>query len=236
MKNYTWLYLIVIFIIITLFTIFVTNGIIGKYPVPNTTTILKQPVFGINTTKCTNSILSCDSKDIGSYNKLDPILNEDGTVKETVNDQFCQNTCKEGKNTDMKCMVISNTAIKSNDATTEYNKESICVTKDTHDNVSGTCNFKNGGRLAWTGAGDQQEWSCICNWPQYAGGENCEKINPGVCGSTEAGTFEWDGTMQIPEDGICECNDGFTLMRSLEGKAQICVKKGNETYYKDLYF
>lgn len=234
--NYNWVYVILFLIITGLITIFITNGIIGKYPSTNTDVILKQPVFGIHKTQCTDSMISCESKDIGIYNNLNPILNEDGTVKETVNDQFCQDSCKEGTSTDMKCMLKSDYVSQLDDATIVNTTESVCVSKDTHDSVSGKCNLKNGGKLVWTGAGEEQEWSCMCNWSQYAGGENCEKINPGVCGSTEAGTFVWDGTTHIPEDGICECNVGFTLMRSLEGRAQICVKKGNETFYKDLYY
>ena len=233
--------IILVYVIITLliivFTIFISNGLINNYPAIKPGKILKQPVFGLNTTECKNSVLSCNTKDIGVYNNFEDIVIDGETLN--PGDQFCQNTCKEGKNQKMRCMQKNDYKTLTEEGGLLNNNDFVCVEKGIKDK-SHECNFKHGGEYAFTGYGeDSQGWKCFCAWPQYAGGIGCDEINPGVCGShgeNGSGEFNWDASLKIPEDVVCDCKEGYVLMKSLEGKPDICVKEDMESFYKDLYY
>ena len=191
---------------------------------------IKNPVFGLDSAKCSKLPVRCNDEDIGMYSEIEPSANEMSNK-----DLFCANTCSEtasGKT--FSCLPASDYVKVEDDAEIHVN-DHYCVENESKDAFT-SCNKKYGGVMAWTGQGitDQQEWKCFCNWPQYAGGDNCRELNPQVCGG--AGTFEWNATEgQTPESVNCECDEGYVLMRSLEGKPDICVKQENATMYNDLY-
>ena len=54
------------------------------------------------------------------------------------------------------------------------------------------CDTTKGGMLVWSGWTEpeaEMEWQCICNYPAFASGEGCSKVNSNVC---IGGTFEWE--------------------------------------------
>jgi hypothetical protein len=191
---------------------------------------IKNPVFGMDGAECMDEPVRCNDEDIGAYMDIDEP--EDGVSRQ---DLFCSNICSEtslGKN--FKCLPASDYAEFKDDYKLHVN-DHYCV-EDKSNQAFKECNKKYGGVMAWTGKGeaDQQGWDCYCNWSQFASTDNCKDLNPNICGGK--GTFDWDATQgQSPEDVRCVCDDGYTTMRSLEGKPEICVKNGNKTYYMGLY-
>ena len=148
------------------------------------------------------------------------------------------------------------------------------------DSVKPDCSFEHGGKYIWSGSSnsDSMGWKCLCQWPQYAGGENCRMINRNICGMNDdtdshcevdsdcysqncvdnkcsnqihgdsctptddndctisgSGTFDWDATKEPPEDATCNCKPGYVLLKSQEGKPDICVKNENKSFYNDVY-
>lgn len=190
---------------------------------------IKNPVFGLDAQKCSKLPVRCNDEDIGMYTELESI---EGVSN---NDRFCANTCSEtlaGKT--FKCLPASD-FVKVEDNAEVHVNDHYCVQTEIEDDFR-NCNKKYGGVMAWSGEGatESQSWKCFCNWSQYAGGDNCTKLNPQVCGGN--GSFKWDATTgQTPESVMCECDPGYVLMKSLVGKPDICVKESNATMYNDLY-
>lgn len=189
---------------------------------------IKNPVFGLNGAKCNKLPVKCGLGDIGVYALVNEV--EGGPSKQ---DQYCSNTCVD-KDTKFECLQGSNYVTREGDA--EINVEDYYCVDTNLSNKFGACNKKYGGVMAWAGKGDvdQQGWECYCNWPQYAATENCRELNPHICGGK--GVLEWDATRgDSPEDIDCICKEGHILMKSLEGKPDICVLKENAPMYNDTY-
>lgn len=153
---------------------FIVSTLIGygisykKRFVADPTIKTKNPVFGLDSLKCNKIRVRCNDEDIGMYSELESI---DGMSN---NDQFCANTCSEtlsGKT--FKCLPSSDFVEVQDNAEVHVNDHYCVLTEN--EEAFNSCNKKYGGVMAWTGEGtsDTQGWRCFCNWPQYAGGDNC---------------------------------------------------------------
>lgn len=94
------------------------------------------------------------------------------------------------------------------------------------------CNKKNGGMLVWTGwtNPDVMEWTCICQYPDFASGPTCETINPNVC---KGGTFNWKDN-QLPTDAECSCDKDNILVKDYRG-VPYCIPKDEQRWYTNYF-
>ena len=61
---------------------------------------------------------------------------------------------------------------------------------------------------------------------------------PSKCSKPDSssGKFIWSATTNIPENVICQCDEGFTRLASYEGFPDICVNKNDTQFYLDTYY
>lgn len=131
--------------------------------------------------------------------------------------QICQNvpvSCSTDSDCKQQCIdsevMTCQELTRNSDQETKYGKSGkYCLPQKPQQ----TCNSKNGGIWSWTGwsGSNNMEWECLCTYPQIAGGNGCENINPNVC---NGGIFNYDATTMnrgpSPED--CQCANNNYLM------------------------
>jgi hypothetical protein len=225
------IYTILFTVLVIIITIFIANGFTEK-PHVNTqqADILKNTVIGTNSLLCNDGeVVNCNNEDIGAY------LTSNGGG----GDEYCSSICRETESGINMVCAVANDKTELVNGQNKHTNNRVCMPSSSKE-FTKECDFKHGGELVWTGStnSDNMGWQCMCQWPQYAGGENCKDINPGVCGShgkDKAGVFDWDASVSPPELVNCKCNTGYTWMKSLEGKADICVKTIDANLYLDLY-
>jgi hypothetical protein len=115
-------------------------------------------------------------------------------------------------NVEIKCIEIKR---NDSDAQKKYGPtEKVCLPAKVPQN----CNAKNGGILAWTGwsSTDRMEWDCLCTYPQFAGNQGCQDLNPNVC---QGGIWTYDATVETkpPDSSFCHCPPNSHLMESNNG-------------------
>jgi hypothetical protein len=97
------------------------------------------------------------------------------------------------------------------------------------------CNEKNGGVQVWTGWADTErmEFDCLCTYPDYYGGAECENLNAGVCNGND-GSFQFDARVSTAPPGPANCNcpsDTHMVVRKI-GQTPICIpEKVYPAYY-----
>ena len=95
------------------------------------------------------------------------------------------------------------------------------------------CDTTKGGMLVWTGWTQPEadmEWQCICNYPAFASGDGCSKINSNVC---IGGQFDWEKN-QLPTEATCTCNTGMTEIRDYRG-VPYCVPSEKVGWYTNYF-
>lgn len=89
------------------------------------------------------------------------------------------------------------------------------------------CNKENGGIWTWTGWADTEsmEWDCLCTYPNIAGGEGCENLNPDVCKEGNW-TYNASTATDAPIPGDCACPSGMHLISTEPSQTPMCVPSG----------
>ena len=192
--------LIIIFAITTIiFSFFIFIGITSKPQNTDSEEQIKNTVIHLNSLKCTDGgVVRCDD------NLLGPFV---GDAK-----GYCNSMCKESIDATGQVKTEMECKLSKYNHTSGYSvsEEKICVPSS--EEVVDACSIEYGGTLAWTGSSnvsDEMGWGCLCNWPEYAGSENCSKINRNVCGVLDDYNVPC-ATHEECWSGIC-CNiDGNT--------------------------
>jgi len=89
------------------------------------------------------------------------------------------------------------------------------------------CDLANGGIWTYTGWSDNEnmEWDCTCVYPQVAGGNGCQNLNPNIC---KGGV--WDFNALISETGPttdnCTCGADHIKITTDEG-IPLCIPDKN---------
>ena len=97
-------------------------------------------------------------------------------------------------------------------------------------NPEQNCNAKNGGIWTWTGWANtnRMEWDCLCTYPQIAGGNGCEELNPNVCNTgnpDKPGNWSYNAANAItaPKSTDCTCPTGYNLLSTQPNDVPLCI-------------
>lgn len=144
--------------------------------------------------------------------RINPICQKEKIICNSEED------CKKcSDNVEMTCVTLN----RSEDQEKQYGKEQkYCLPKIPDQ----PCNTKNGGIWTWTGWANtnRMEWDCLCTYPEIAGGNGCEQLNPNVC---QGGQWDYDAkTASIaPTYKNCKCGAGTQLIETRPNGVPICV-------------
>ena len=140
------------------------------------------------------------SKIVINTSKKSAKVNCSQTKQSCQQDEDCLNTCSDSEK--LSCASTDN-----------YGKVCLPIVPD------GTCNKEKGGIPIWTGYGmtESQRWSCICEYPEYYNGRNCETPNPYYCTD---GIIDKSKPLQ---DESCICPEKTTKMFRASTNVPFCA-------------
>ena len=140
------------------------------------------------------------SKIVINTSKKSAKVNCSQTKQSCQQDEDCLNTCSDSEK--LYCAPTDN-----------YGK--VCLPKK----PDGTCNKEKGGIQIWTGYGmtDSQRWGCICEYPEYYNGKNCDTPNPYYC--TDGNI---DPSKPLQEES-CTCPDKTIKMFRASTNVPFCA-------------
>jgi hypothetical protein len=140
------------------------------------------------------------SKIVINTSKKTAKVNCSQTKQSCQQDQDCLNTCSDSEQ--LTCVSTDN-----------YGK--VCLPRV----PDGTCNKDKGGIPIWTGYGmtESQRWSCICQYPEYYNGPNCDIPNPYYC---TGGTIDPSKSLQ---DESCSCPENTKKMFRASSNLPFCA-------------
>lgn len=137
----------------------------------------------------------------------------------------------------VKCSQIKQSCQTDNDCSNTCTEEQLsCISTDNYGKVclpsvpDSSCNKEKGGIPIWSGYGmtDTSRWSCICQYPEYYNGPNCDLPNPYYCTDGQI-----DPTKSL-QDESCICPEGtkkmFRASTNVPFCAQIDQNKGGGEY------
>lgn len=172
--------LLLIFIFLTVYALIFLKNV-SKSSLYNTTPILVNPSSGQSTRDCKNIRTPCDPKDPNS----------------------CNNSCTEDE---LTCVNLDSINPQGGG---KYNGGgNVCLPQPT--NVD--CDTDKGGVLVWTGYAsvDDQQWSCLCMYPDRFNGDGCKNVATGFCSGGTINTSNLKG--QYPDNSLCICPSGTRKM------------------------
>jgi hypothetical protein len=110
-------------------------------------------------------------------------------------------------------------------------EEGVCA--PANKNELPKCDITKGGMLVWSGWTQPEAdmgWQCICNYPAFASGEGCSKINANVC---IGGKLDWKEN-QLPTEATCTCDKDMTEIRDYRG-VPYCVPSEKVGWYTNYF-
>jgi hypothetical protein len=131
----------------------------------------------------------------------------------------------------VKCSQTKQSCQTDNDCSNTCTEEQLsCVSTDNYGKVclpsvpDSSCNKEKGGIPIWSGYGmtDDSRWSCICQYPEYYNGPNCESANPYYCTDGQI-----DPTKPL-QDESCICPEGTTKMFRASTNVPFCAQKDGQ--------